>query len=589
MKINRINQFNYLNNNNRTFNYKYNYDYKTIDTVSFEARRLSIPVEKRMTDCAIQMLKNAGLKKGQQVYIKGASYYLPFMEILSREAYKNHSGLVQLDVLEESLEALKKKYKKIQTLEYTKQKIEELEQDGALFFEFNVENDSYKQARVMKVEAREEYEKKYVKIPPSISKLFRINPKEIFKEALDLHKGQAVQIIAEREQIPIVKKLMQYLFSKNGTEIVDTYIPNANNHNMLLYADEEVLDKIPNYKLGEANEHLTKDIAQLTLYSPDPRANEGIPVERITRRSKAAYNNYDYAMANYLMSAELPWTYYYAPTIASSIDAYPELADDKLKLIAKAYEDASIINRVGRLKEHIKTSDYRVEKMNQLIEDGYRTFHYVSVNPETKEPDGVTDFKITMSPKSIFKNARFDKPKFNHRPFVNVPSEEVFTAPLADSANGEIKVTKPLALNGQTINGLELKFKDGVVNSVISETNEKGIKNLIESNQNADKLGEVAIVAGSPIAQMNRIFNNILLDENATSHLALGAAFPDTVKGTKGLDPYGELQDYLEKEKINISNVHTDFMIGGKNIIIAAINDETGDSKVIVRDDRFLL
>lgn len=283
MKINRINQFNYLNNNNRTFNYKYNYDYKTIDTVSFEARRLSIPVEKRMTDCAIKMLQDAGLKNGQQVYIKGASYYLPFMEILSREAYKNHSGLVQLDVLEESLEALKKKYKKIQTLEYTKQKIEELEQDGALFFEFNVGNDPYKQARVMKVEAREEYEKKYVKIPPSISKLFRINPKEIFKEALDLHKGQAVQIIAEREQIPIVKKLMQYLFSKNGTEIVDTYIPNANNHNMLLYADEEVLDKIPNYKLGEANEHLTKDIAQLTLYSPNPRANEGIPVERIAR------------------------------------------------------------------------------------------------------------------------------------------------------------------------------------------------------------------------------------------------------------------------------------------------------------------
>ena len=148
MKINHINHFNYFNNN-RAFN-----------EISFEARRLSTPVEKRMTDCAIQMLKNAGLKKGQQVYINGASYYLPFMEILSREAYKNHSGLVQLDVLEESLEALKKKYNKTQTLEYTKQKIEELEQDGALFFEFNETNNPYKSARVMKVEAKEEYEKK---------------------------------------------------------------------------------------------------------------------------------------------------------------------------------------------------------------------------------------------------------------------------------------------------------------------------------------------------------------------------------------------------------------------------------------------
>ena len=571
MKINPINLYSHFNNDYRIPDYRNNY--KIFDSLSFEARRLSTPVEKRMSDCAIKMLQDAGLKKGQQVYIKGLSFYLPFMEVLSKEAYKSHSGLVHMDVLEEPLEALKKKYNKTQTLEYEREKIKELEKAEALFFVFDEENDPYKQARVMKVEAREEYAKNYLKIPPSITKLFKVNPKEIFESALDLHKSQTVQIVAEREHLPIVKKLMQYLFAKNGSEIVDIHIPNANNRNMLLYADEEVLDKIPDYKLGEANEHLAKDIAQLTLYSPNPRANEGIPVDRITRHSQAAYNNYDYAMANYLMSADLPWTFYYAPTTASSIDAYPELADDKLKLIAKAYEDASIINRVGKLKKHIKTLDYRVEKMNQLIEDGYRTFHYVSVNPETKEPDGVTDFKITMSPKSIFKNARFDKPKFNHHPFVNVPSEEVFTAPLLDSANGKIIASKPLAVNGRTINGLELEFKEGKVVSTKAKENEEIIKNHIESNQNADMLGEVAIVAGSPIAQMNRIFNNLLIDENATSHLALGSAFPDTVKGTKDLDPYGELQDYLEKEKINISNVHTDFMIGGKNIIITAINN----------------
>ena len=587
MKINPINLYSHFNNDYRIPDYRNNY--KIFDSLSFEARRLSTPVEKRMSDCAIKMLQDAGLKKGQQVYIKGSSFYLPFMEVLSKEAYKSHSGLVHMDVLEEPLEALKKKYNKTQTLEYEREKIKELKKAEALFFVFDEENDPYKQARVMKVEAREEYAKNYLKIPPSITKLFKVNPKEIFESALDLHKSQTVQIVAEREHLPIVKKLMQYLFAKNGSEIVDIHIPNANNRNMLLYADEEVLDKIPDYKLIEANEHLTKDIAQLTLYSPNPRANEGIPLDRITRHTQAVYNNYDYALANYFVSADLPWTFYYTPTTASSIDAYPELADDKLKLIAKAYEDASIINRVGRLKEHIKTLDYRAKKMNQLIAEGYRTFHYVSVNPETKEPDGITDFKITMSPKSIFKNARFDKPKFNHRPFVNVPSEEVFTAPLADSANGQIKATKPLALNGQTINGLGFKFKDGIVSSITAKDNEEAIKSLIKSNQNADRLGEVAIVAGSPIAQMNRIFNNILLDENATSHLALGAAFPDTVKDTKDLDPYGELQDYLEKERINISNVHTDFMIGGKNIIITAINDETCDSKVIVRDDKFLL
>ena len=591
MQISPINLFNYKSKNenisHRDFLPKLN-NLKS-DIISFTARRSSVPVEQRLTDYAVNLLKDSGLKKGQPVYIKGDSYYLPFMEILSKEAYKLHSGIVEMDVMEESLEALKRRHNKTQTLDYTKLRIDDLKKDGALFFEFNQDNDPYKKAKVMKIEAKELYLKSYTKLPPSITKLFKVNPKEIFIDALDLHKGQPVQIIAEREHIPIVKKLMQYLYSKNKTDVVDTYIPNANRRNKLLYADEEVLDKLPNYYLSEAKEHLDKDIAQLTLYSPAPSDGEVIPQERISRYSKALNSSEEYNIANAQMSQDLPWSVYYVPTTKSSVSAYPEFADDKLKLIAKAYQDASKINRVGHLKEHIANLEYRADKLNKLLEDGYRTFHYVSIDPKTQKPDGITDFKVTMSPKSVFKTALFDKPKFNHITIANVPSEEVFTAPLSDSAQGKIRSTKSLSLNGHLLKDIEFEFLDGKVVSSKASENEDVLKEHISTNENADRLGEVAIVADSPIEKMNRLFNNILLDENASSHLALGNAYPDSVKGASEIDSYDKLQKYLKDEKINQSTAHTDFMVGGKNVVITAINDETGDCIEIVRNDKFLL
>lgn len=62
------------------------------DSVSFTGRRPKTPAEERMTIYANKLLKENNLKKGQPIYIKGESYYLPFMEILSGEAYKAHSG-----------------------------------------------------------------------------------------------------------------------------------------------------------------------------------------------------------------------------------------------------------------------------------------------------------------------------------------------------------------------------------------------------------------------------------------------------------------------------------------------------------------
>lgn len=584
--------------NFRIFNNKQSYENQTIsftslrtnnDIISFSARRTNTNIDDRMSQYASELLKKYNFKQGQPLYLKGDAYYLPFMEALSKEAYKMKSGHVHIEVIEPQLEKLKEKYNKKELFEYQKQRLEEYKEAGALFIEFDETNDPYKKAKVFKKEALAEIAKTSTPIPQKIRSLFKLNPKEVLIDALDMKKGQPVVIFAEREHVPFIKKLLNFLYSRNKTELVDINITDNNNKNEMMYGADELFEAIPKHKIQQVKEYYDKDVAWLRLYGKDPAMYEDVPNEKLTRYLNRNNSNEELNEYSAKLQAEVPWLVYNLPTVLSSIPAYPELAEDKLQLIAKAYEDATKINRTGKLKEHIEALDYRAKKINELIQKGYRTFRYISVDEKTMLPDGKTDFEIKVSPKSIFNSARIEMPKYGHSTICNIPTEEVFTAPQADTANGVLSTTMPLSLNGKLIEGIKLTFKDGKIVDVHADKNEDALKDFIQNNKNADRLGELALVANSPIAQTGRIFNSTLLDENASCHFALGNAYPDTVVGADRIDDYKEQKAYLEKNKINISPVHADFMVGGKNVYITAINDKTGDSIAVLKNDKFLL
>jgi len=559
------------------------------DMVSFSARRTDKSIDERMTDYALELLQIHNFKQGQPLYITGDAYYLPFMETLSKEAYKKGSGHVYIDVVEPQIEKLKEKFNKKEQFEYQKQRIKEFKDAGALFVEFNDVNDPYKKAKVFKKEVLAEIKKTTTPIPQKVRGLFNFNPKEVLVDALDMKKGQPVVIFGEREHIPFIKRLLNFLYLKNKTDLVDINLTDKNNKNELMYGSDELFKAVPKHKIQQVKEYYDKDVAWLNLYGRDPSMYEDVPNEKLARYSKVNNSNDELNKYCAKLQAEVPWLVYNMPTVLSTVASYPELADDKIQLISKAYEDASKINRTGHLKEHIETLDYRAEKMNELIEKGYKMFHYLSVDNVTKLPDGKTDFEITVSPKSRFKSARIEMPKYGHTTICNIPSEEVFTAPQADTANGVLSATMPLSLNGKIIEGIKLTFKDGKVVDVKADKNEEVLKNFIKNNKNANRLGELAIVAGSYIAQTGRVFNSTLLDENAACHFALGNAYPDTIVDADSIDDYNAQKSYLEHNKINVSPVHVDFMIGGKNVYVTAINKETGEEIAILKEDKFLL
>jgi len=173
---------------------------------------------------------------------------------------------------------------------------------------------------------------------------------------------------------------------------------------------------------------------------------------------------------------------------------------------------------------------------------------------------------------------------WGRRMIVNMPSEEVFTTPDNRIADGTVVATRPFQLlGGVTIEGLRLRFERGRVVEVAADRNADAVRSHLGADEGAARLGEVALVDGtSPVGQSGRVFNDILLDENATCHIALGNGYPFTVPDL----PAGA--DERAARGFNVSAIHQDVMIGGPEIAVDGI-DADGNATAILRDDVWLL
>jgi aminopeptidase len=160
----------------------------------------------------------------------------------------------------------------------------------------------------------------------------------------------------------------------------------------------------------------------------------------------------------------------------------------------------------------------------------------------------------------------------------NLPTEEVFTIAHKDLVDGTVRSSKPLSYGGTLIEDFTLKFAEGRVIEVQAARGEAVLRRLIETDPGARRLGEVALVPhSSPVSQSGRLFYNTLFDENAATHVALGAAYAFTLQGAESMD-----EDAFAQAGGNRSMVHVDFMIGSADLDIDGVL-ETGTSEPVMR------
>ena len=152
----------------------------------------------------------------------------------------------------------------------------------------------------------------------------------------------------------------------------------------------------------------------------------------------------------------------------------------------------------------------------------------------------------------------------------NLPTEEVFTTPDPARAEGVVRSTKPLELAGTVIEGLTVRFEDGRAVAIDADTGADALRRRASVDADASRLGEVALVdREGRIGPLGTVFYNTLLDENASSHIALGNAYEIAVGDE-------------DKPKINKSAIHIDFMIGGDEVDVTGISRD-GDEVPVLR------
>jgi len=193
------------------------------------------------------------------------------------------------------------------------------------------------------------------------------------------------------------------------------------------------------------------------------------------------------------------------------------------------------------------------------------------------QPDAIryrgpgTDLTVGLFPTARWGSARF-RTASGIEYVANMPTEEIFTTPDPRRADGTIRSSLPLSFGGQLIQGLELTLSDGRITNVEAETGADLVRGHMATIENADRLGELALVTkDSRVGQAGTLFYDTLFDENATCHIAYGFGIPTAFDGEPD-------------EAMNVSNMHVDFMVGGPELEVDAVLAD-GTEVPLIRDE----
>ena len=364
--------------------------------------------------------------------------------------------------------------------------------------------------------------------------------------------------------VPYVRAVARSAYER-GARYVDAYFfDGAVKRTRLERANPETLDFVPPWIGGRYLGLGDLRAARISVQpNPEPKVLDGVDPTLAGRDGLPFVPE----ILTIIDDRSTNWTVVPFPTQAWAEAAHPDL--EPTEALARLERDLAHVCRLDEPDPNaawLRRAEELEAASERLNERRFDALHF--------EGPG-TDLTIGLLPTSYWAGARTTTADgISH--FANVPTEEVWTAPDPQRADGVVRSTKPLDVEGALVRGLVVRFEGGRAVAIDADENADALRGRVGVDEGAARLGEVALVdREGRIGRLDTVFLNPLLDENAASHIALGNAYASSV---------GE----EDRHRVNRSRIHIDFMVGGDDVAVTGLTRE-GERVPVLRDGSWQL